>query len=90
MQQVKDLLILIVFTNMIVFAISYLMIGVYLCKRDLLPKWQLITGFMKPFKDISIYINKTRLEYGYIGIWFKLMVISFILCNITAFIMVFL
>jgi len=90
MQQVKDVLILIVFANMIICAISLLMIRSYLWKRNLLPKWQLFTGFMLPFKDLSIYINTTKVEYGNIGIWFKLMIVSFLLMSVIGFSMIFL
>jgi len=90
MQQVKDVLILIVFANMIICAISLLMIQRYLWKRNLIPKWQLLTGFMLPFKDLSIYISKTKVEHGNIGIWFKLMIVTFLLMNVVGFSMIFL
>jgi hypothetical protein len=51
----------------------------YLWKRSSLPKWRIILGFYDPWKWLyDFYVRETRKEYGYIGIWIKLLTISFI------------
>jgi len=64
--------------------ISVLMIARYLWKHNLLPKWKLITGLMFASTFYSAYIRDTREEYGHIGIWFKLFILSLFLIMITA------
>ena len=64
--------------------LSGCMMDRYLWKRKLIPKWQIITGFMAPYKSLRAYINNTKQEYGHIGIWLKIQIGSFILMIVIA------
>lgn len=81
------ILILLLFFFMILFGISDCMMRRYLWEKELIPKWQTITGFGNPWKALSAYINGTKKEYGHVGIWFKLFVASFVSAFLTVFLL---
>ena len=67
------------FICMIIFALSIAMMELYLCKRKLHPRWKILLGLVGPITFLKTYINNTKKEYGHVGIWFKLFVISYVL-----------
>jgi len=73
----KDVLVIFLFCFLIGFGISIFMIKRYLWKRNLSPTWKLVSGFIAPWTELGAYISNTKKENGRIGIWFKLMVVSF-------------
>jgi hypothetical protein len=75
---IEDIMAVCLFLLMLVFGISIVMVKTYLGKKGAIPVWKLITGFLAPWEELGAYINTTRMEYGHIGIWFKLMVASFV------------
>ena len=65
--------------GILIYIISFIMLERYLWKRNALPKWRIIFGCYDPFKWLyGFYVRETKKEYGHIGIWIKLLTISFI------------
>ena len=75
----RDILMFFLFCFAVIFATSLIMITRYLWKRNLIPKWRLLTGFMLPLEGFGAYITNTKKEYGHVGIWFKLFISSFLI-----------
>ncbi len=86
----KDTLFILLLCFLVCFALSIFMIKKYLWQRNLSPKWQIITGFGAPWNELGAYINSTKKDNGSVGIWFKLMIISFAAMMLTSAILAFL
>lgn len=83
----KDVLFVFLFLFLLGYGLSILMIKKYLWKRDLSPKWKILTGLSAPWNELGAYISSTKKNEGHVGIWFTLMVASFIAMMLTALIL---
>ena len=57
---------------------SFLKMEIYAAERKLLPYWKLLSRLYLPTTLYFAYIESTKKEYGYIGKWFKVHIISFL------------
>lgn len=74
-----DYLMISIFLCMIIMLIADLMMKRYLWTRKLIPRWKIISGILLPSTYYMTYIKSSRQEYGRVGIWLKIEIVSFAL-----------
>jgi hypothetical protein len=86
MDTVENILIILLFSEMLLYGAAIVKISQYVEDRGLVPWswWRKLTGLVAPWNVLALYISDTRKEYGRVGLWFKLLVGSFSSLIITA------
>jgi hypothetical protein len=85
MAALGDILLILLVGEIFLYGAAQVRIYQYAEERGLVPLWwwQKLISLIAPWDVIIIYIKDTKKESGHVGLWFKLLVASFLSLVIT-------